>query len=122
MVQVDGTGPAGAEIELIDSNGGRVLGRATCNNQGRWSVGIRLSAAGRVTLAAKLADNPAIHSPAVNFTVALEVSPQTGERLQPAPENERRAAFTVLIVLLLAAIGFTLIYAGRLIYRLPRQS
>ncbi len=118
-VTVQGRSPASAEVQVVDEDG-LVLGSATSNTRGQWSLALDLSEAGPVTLTARLSTDINLESDPISLTVAPVIQPRTGVRLAPEPENERGAAFTALVALLMTAFGFTLIYAGRLIYNMAR--
>jgi hypothetical protein len=115
-ISIRGRGPANADIQVVDVATGGVLAETSSGNGGQWVVDITIEEAKDVVLIAQLTDDPTIQSPSITITVAPIVQPRTGVDLTPNPENERGAAFTALLALLITAVGFTLIYAGRLLY------
>ena len=84
-------------------------------------VDITIEEAGDVTLIAQLADDSTLQSDPITITVAPIVQPRTGIDLTPDPENEQGAIFTAFIALLITATGFTLIFAGRLLYSMANH-
>jgi hypothetical protein len=115
-ISIRGRGPASVNIQIIDDESDEILAETTTTTGGQWSVNLTIEEARDVVLIAQLSDDPTIQSPAITITIAPIVQPRTGIDLTPDPENERGAAFTALLALLITAVGFTLIYAGRLLY------
>lgn len=122
LISIRGSGLANTEIQLVNSESGEVLGESTASAGGQWSVNITIEEAGDIVLIAQQTDDPTIQSQAVTITIAPTVQPRTGIDLTPDPENERGAAFTALLALLITAVGFTLIYAGRLLYAIALRN
>lgn len=121
VISVRGRSPSDADIQLINGEDGVVLAEGTSSVDGQWLVDITIEEAGDVTLIAQLADDSTLQSDPITITVAPIVQPRTGIDLTPDPENEQGAIFTAFIALLITTTGFTLIFAGRLLYSMANH-
>jgi hypothetical protein len=120
-VPISGRGAANVEIQLVSPTG-QILATTTTNATGRWSVDLNLDVADTVTVIAQVANRSDLQSDPVVLTVAPMVQPRTGVAPTPEPENERGAAYTALIALVVTSLGVALIYAGRMLYSLAHRS
>lgn len=112
---VQGQTEPGVVIEVRDGN--TVLGNSAAASTGAWQVEVNLSTSGDVTLTAVVTrpDGRAFSSDPVTITVAPAVNPDTGAAPITDPAEAGRT-YTALLALLLTAGGFSLFFAGRLIY------
>jgi hypothetical protein len=117
---VRGVAQPGVTVQVQSQ--GNTLASADVTATGTWQVVIRLTGEGTVTLIAVAPgpDSSSLSSDPVTITIAPPVQPDTGGVLTENPEDTGRA-FTALVALLLAAGGFSLYFAGRLIYLLAHD-
>jgi len=119
-IPVNGTAQPGTTVEIRNEGAGTVIATAPVTASGRWETTIVLYGAGKVTISAAAvgAANSSDPSDPVTITLAPPVHPDTGGS---ADSHKAGQTFTVLLALLLAAGGFSMYFAGRLVYTLAQD-
>jgi hypothetical protein len=119
---VSGTAPPDAVVEVQNVESGAVLGSVSAADDGAWQITVQLRGEGTIILAAAVPGDGGLTSTSdpVMIILAPPVQPSTGAKLDADPDETGRA-FTALVALLLAAGGFSLYFAGRLVYMVAKD-
>ncbi len=116
-----GRAAAGVQVLVLDAHTGAVLGQGLADSSGLWAVTVTLSGEGaRDLVAAVTVDGTRYISDAVRITLAPPLQPATGGVLTSTDPEASGRAFTALLALLLVAGGFSVFFAGRLVYLVTR--
>jgi hypothetical protein len=122
VIAVSGTAAPGTLVQIQEIGSDTVLASASTSAEGDWQAFIDWPTAGPITLIAVVtnADGTVLTSDPVILILAPPVHPNTGADRQPNREQVGRT-FTALLALLLVAGGFSIFFAGRLLYVLAKD-
>ncbi len=117
-----GHASAGAEVWVQDAISGRILGQGWASSEGTWEITLTLSDEGELVLVAvvQATDGARAVSDPVPITIAPPLHPSTGGVLTTTDPEATGRALTALLALLLVAGGFSVFFAGRLVYMVAR--
>lgn len=122
VLTVSGVAQPGVTVQIENWTSGEVLASVPVAVDGTWQTPVTLSTEGQVTLVAVTPgpNGERLVSDPVMVILAPPVQPNTGENLAADPGRTGRI-FTALLALLLSAGGFSIFFAGRMIYILAKD-
>lgn len=113
---IAGSAAPGSTVRLAIAGPSAALLMAIAGADGRWSAAATLDRAGDYRLAAAVsAGDGVLESDPVTITIAPALQPDTGGALETTDPDATSRMLTALLALLLAAGGFSLFFAGRVI-------